>query len=173
MGFKIRRKNERLIRAVSHHKDLNSDPFKIMVYEINSEWQIEPVEVGEGLEPIVNTLCRRARSRSAIPPRALVQHMANYALGGEQPREAAQDTRLRERRAHVDRRRSGARGSYSYHILDNLYIETSCRPLRRMLFLQIDVQAPTSVIWWSLFHYYMFLGFAAGTIVTAYISTGS
>jgi cytochrome c oxidase subunit 2 len=38
-----------------------------------------------------------------------------------------------------------------------------------MLFLQIDVQAPTSAIWWSLFRYYMFLGFAAGTVVTAYI----
>ncbi len=38
-----------------------------------------------------------------------------------------------------------------------------------MLFLQIDVQAPTNAIWWSLFRYYMFFGFAAGTIVTAFI----
>jgi cytochrome c oxidase subunit II len=35
--------------------------------------------------------------------------------------------------------------------------------------LPLDVEAPTDVIWWSLFRTYMFLGFAAGTIVTGYM----
>jgi cytochrome c oxidase subunit II len=35
--------------------------------------------------------------------------------------------------------------------------------------LPLDVQAPTDVIWWSLFRTYMFLGFAAGTIVTGFM----
>ncbi|MGA2198437.1 MAG: cupredoxin domain-containing protein [Nitrososphaerales archaeon] len=38
-----------------------------------------------------------------------------------------------------------------------------------MFILPLDVQAPTDVIWWSLFHYYMFLGFAAGTVVTGFM----
>src|SRR3984957_20166264 len=35
--------------------------------------------------------------------------------------------------------------------------------------LPLDVQAPTDVIWWSLFRTYMFLGFAAGTVVTGFM----
>jgi cytochrome c oxidase subunit 2 len=38
-----------------------------------------------------------------------------------------------------------------------------------MFFLQLDVEAPTNTIWWSLLHYYLFLGFAAGTVVTGYM----
>jgi cytochrome c oxidase subunit 2 len=33
----------------------------------------------------------------------------------------------------------------------------------------IDVEAPTNVIWWTLLRYYLFGGFAAGTIVVAYM----
>jgi len=35
--------------------------------------------------------------------------------------------------------------------------------------LPLDVQAPTDVIWWSLFRTYTFLGFAAGTVVTGFM----
>jgi cytochrome c oxidase subunit 2 len=38
-----------------------------------------------------------------------------------------------------------------------------------MLFLQLDAQAPTNTIWWTLLHYYLFLGFSAGTIVTGFM----
>ncbi len=34
-----------------------------------------------------------------------------------------------------------------------------------MFFLALDVVAPTDQIWWTLLRYYLFLGFAAGTIV--------
>jgi cytochrome c oxidase subunit 2 len=35
--------------------------------------------------------------------------------------------------------------------------------------LVLDVEAPTNVIWWSLLRYYLFLGFAAGTVVTVWM----
>jgi cytochrome c oxidase subunit 2 len=38
-----------------------------------------------------------------------------------------------------------------------------------MLLPSIDVQPPTAVIWTNLFHWYLFLGFSAGTIVTAWM----
>ena len=35
--------------------------------------------------------------------------------------------------------------------------------------LPLDITPPTDVIWYSLFHYYLFLGFAAGTIVICFM----
>lgn len=35
-----------------------------------------------------------------------------------------------------------------------------------MLTLPLVAEAPTNVLWWTLFRYYLFLGFAAGTVVT-------
>jgi len=35
--------------------------------------------------------------------------------------------------------------------------------------LPLDVEPPTDVIWYGLFHYYLFLGFAAGTIVICFM----
>ncbi len=32
-----------------------------------------------------------------------------------------------------------------------------------------DVEAPTTLIWWTLLKYYLFLGFAAGTVVTVWM----
>lgn len=33
----------------------------------------------------------------------------------------------------------------------------------------LEVEAPTNVIWWTLLRYYLFLGFAAGTVVTVWM----
>jgi cytochrome c oxidase subunit 2 len=33
----------------------------------------------------------------------------------------------------------------------------------------LNVEAPTSVIWWTLLNYYLFLGFAAGAVVTVWM----
>jgi hypothetical protein len=31
------------------------------------------------------------------------------------------------------------------------------------------VEAPTNVLWWSLLNWYLFLGFAAGAVVTVWM----
>ena len=52
---------------------------------------------------------------------------------------------------------------------ENLYIEYSRWHVCFMLTVGIDVEAPTAALFNNLYNWYLFLGFAAGTVVTVWM----